>query len=562
MNLRKLFATAAIASASLPLAAQSAPKPDAPIHRVFVFGDSYSDTGRGYVDGNGPTAVWYAAQQLGIELKTPNHSFTPNDSLNFAVSGAPTGRSPGHNVTKEAMLGFGMANQVDEFVDLAHSGKLRFNPDETLFFLAGGGNDRTVPTLETVQHLEEEIQQLYAAGARRFRVAALPEQIPGFRAVALRLNTSLRMIPKDIGHKLPGATVQSSDWGLYFDAVMRSPATYGITDTKNPCAGRAIFHEDTTPCASPETFFYYHRDHPSTATHKAAGLMLAQEWQGKPVAAIAPVRLPVWPAAVPLARGHSEADTPFLEAYLPASNPTHTAVLVLPGGGYAGLALDHEGAQIGRWLAARNVAAIVLHYRVAPYQYPAPMLDAERAMRLVRSHAAEWGFNADSVGIWGFSAGGHLASFMLTHFAESLAPPMPYTPDAIDSLSARPTFGILCYPLISMGDPALSHPGSLANLLGPHPDPALVKSLSNELQVKPDSPPAFLFTTTDDRVVPVLNSIRFYEAYQQHHLPIEMHIFEHGNHGLGLAGTTPGAQAWPQLLETWLQRNGWMSHTE
>ncbi|MFC6644166.1 SGNH/GDSL hydrolase family protein [Granulicella cerasi] len=553
---------AAVFALALPccarLQAQTRPQPNAPVHRVYVFGDSYSDSGRGYVDGNGPTAVWYAAQKLGITLRTSNKSFGAQDSLNFAVSGAPTGSAPGRTVDKDALLGLGMQNQVAEFVDLVHAGKVRFDAGETLFFLAGGLNDGQGMTADTVKNLEDEMRSLYAVGARRFRIAVLPEQVPAFRRTALRLNPALWMVPAEMQRELKDASVQSSDWGLYFDAVMRSPASYGITDTKNSCAGRAIFHEDATPCADPDARFYFHAGHPSTAVHKAAGLMLAEEWQGKRVAAVAPLHLPLWAQHVPLQQGSNEADTPGIEVYTPATNTTHTAVLICPGGGYQGLAIDYEGEQVARWLAGRGVTGIVLRYRVAPYAYPVPMLDAERAMRLARAHAAEWGFSADHVGIWGFSAGGHLSSFLLTHFNEPLPAVAGYTPDATDAVSAKPTFGVLAYPVISM-QPGLKHPGSEKNLLGDPPDPALVQSLSNELQVKPDSPPVFLFSTTDDGLVPVLNTVRFYEAYVEKHVPAELHLFEHGPHGLGLSGTKPGTSAWPQLVESWMQRNGWMA---
>ncbi|MFC6645368.1 alpha/beta hydrolase [Granulicella cerasi] len=248
-----------------------------------------------------------------------------------------------------------------------------------------------------------------------------------------------------------------------------------------------------------------------------------------------------------------------MEVYTPANNLTRTAVLICPGGGYHTLAMDHEGEQIARWLAGRGVTGIVLKYRVAPYAYPVPMLDEERAMRLARSHAEEWGFDEDRVGVWGFSAGGHLASFLLAHFAEPLPEVAGYTPDAIDALPVRPAFGVLAYPVISM-KAGLTHQGSLHGLLGEHPDPALVQDLSDELQVKADSPSVFLFSTTDDAAVPVMNSVKFYEAYVEKRIPVEMHLFDHGQHGSGLAGTKPGTAAWPQLLQSWLQRNGWMSN--
>ena len=269
------------------------------------------------------------------------------------------------------------------------------------------------------------------------------------------------------------------------------------------------------------------------------------------------VHLPLWANEVPLAAGDADADKPSVDVYLPASNPTHTGVVVCPGGGYSYLSLDKEGSHASQWLTQHGVAAFVLHYRVAPYRYPAPMLDGERAMRLVRSRAIEFGIAQDHIGVWGFSAGGHVASFLMTHFSQSLA---GQTTDAIDALSARPDFGILAYAVTSMA-PGTTHPGSHQNLLGTPADPKLEADLSNELNVEPDSPPVFLFATSDDPVVPVSNSVLFYQAYIKQHLSAELHVFEHGPHGVGLAEKLPGGSVWPDLLATWMGRHGWMAVT-
>jgi acetyl esterase/lipase len=264
--------------------------------------------------------------------------------------------------------------------------------------------------------------------------------------------------------------------------------------------------------------------------------------------------LNVYPGAVPGARGHAAADRPTIDVYLPAANPTHSAVLVIPGGGYHDVEVDREGAAPAQWLAQRGVAAFVLHYRVAPYRYPAPIADAERAMRLLRSQAADFGFAPDHLGAWGFSAGGHVASVLATLFDNGVAA----SPDAIEQMSDRPNFVILAYPVISM-KPAVAHAESLENLLGPVPDPALVALLSTEDHVTPMSPPAFVFTTNDDDVVPSRNSMVYVAACQSAGVPVEFHMFEHGHHGVDLAEHLPALHLWTLLLESWMQQNQWMA---
>lgn len=254
----------------------------APVKRMYVFGDSYSDIGRGYVDGNGPTAVAYLAKRLGLEMVASNTPRAGGRSLNFAVSGAPTGSREGRSVPGGAMLGMGMKEEVQEFVGMVKSGNLKFDPATTLFFVAGGLNDALIPTAETVANLESEMQTLYGAGARRFAVAILPEKIPGFAKTGIRLNPALAAIPAEMRPKLAGAVIETSHWGAFFDEVMLHPAKYEISDTTNQCAGRAIFKEDATPCASPESHYYYHAGHPSTATHKAVGDMLYDEVMKRP----------------------------------------------------------------------------------------------------------------------------------------------------------------------------------------------------------------------------------------------------------------------------------------
>lgn len=243
---------------------------------MYVFGDSYSDIGRGYLDSDGPTAVAYLAHHLGLTLVPSNARDAAEKSLDFAVSGAPTGENPGHVVTN-GWLGLGMKNQVADFVARVHDGSVAFDAETTIFFIAGGLNDKRITTEQTVGNLEGEIEALYAAGARRFFVAVLPEKIPAFSDVGKRLNPALRNIPADMQPKLKGAELQLSQWGAFFDVVMDHPDKYGIADTMNQCAGRAIFNEDCTPCANPAGHFYYHKGHPSTAVHKAVGDMLYKE---------------------------------------------------------------------------------------------------------------------------------------------------------------------------------------------------------------------------------------------------------------------------------------------
>lgn len=262
-----------ILTAAFELIAQAA---DQRITRLYVFGDSYSDTGAGYVDGDGPTAVAYLARRLGFELKPATRADSASESLNFAVSGAQTGHGAGRKV-KDALLGRGMMDQVDDFAARVESRQVTFNPEATLFFLAGGLNDRRLASADSVGNLESEIRKLYEAGARRFRVALLPTAIPAFSEVGIRLNPELRRIPGHLQGQLPDARIAMSNWGGFFDEVMRNPSRYGIENTAEKCAGRAIFDEDVTPCPKPSAFYYYHAGHPSTAVHKVVGDKLYEE---------------------------------------------------------------------------------------------------------------------------------------------------------------------------------------------------------------------------------------------------------------------------------------------
>lgn len=262
----------------------------------------------------------------------------------------------------------------------------------------------------------------------------------------------------------------------------------------------------------------------------------------------------LWPSGAPGAQGNDDADKPELTVFLPhGANATKTGVVVAPGGGYQHLAMEKEGFAVARWLNDHGVAAFVLRYRLGPkYHHPVELGDAQRAIRLVRAHAAEYGLAEDHVGMWGFSAGGHLTATAGTHFDSGEAG----AADPIEQKSSRPDFLILAYPVITMMDSSV-HVGSKQNLLGENPNPGLVSLLSDELQVTPQTPPTFLFSTTDDKTVPIANSVMFYEALVRAGVPAEMHVFQHGAHGAGLAPTNPQLSVWPDLLIKWMRERGY-----
>ena len=265
-----------------------------------------------------------------------------------------------------------------------------------------------------------------------------------------------------------------------------------------------------------------------------------------------PKTILLWPNGAPGAQGTSAEDQPSLSIYLASQSKVPTGVVVCPGGGYVHLAMDHEGKQIAAWLNNLGVSAFVLKYRLGPkYHHPIELGDAQRALRYVRSRASEYGIDSHRIGIWGFSAGGHLASSVGTHFDQG----RPDSVDPIERESSRPDFMILAYPVITFEEPSL-HRGSRNALLGDNPDPSLIALLSNERQVTKDTPPTFLFHTSDDPVVPVENSTAFYAALRNAGVPAEMHIYEHGAHGVGLAKDDPVLRTWPDLLSNWLKARG------
>ena len=263
----------------------------------------------------------------------------------------------------------------------------------------------------------------------------------------------------------------------------------------------------------------------------------------------------LWPNGAPGALGHGEVDKPRMYPFLPKKRSTSAAVLVIPGGGYQTVAIGHEGMQIAGWLNAQGIPAFVLDYRVAPYRYPAEIEDGERAMRLIRARAAEYGIDPDRLGVWGFSAGGHLASTIGTHCDRDPVP-LAHT-DAIDKLSCRAAFMVLAYPVIGM-TPPVTHMGSRENLLGPHPNPKLEHNLSNQYQVTADTPGTFIFATSYDPVVPVQNSLDFDQALLRFHIPAELHLYDYSNHGCGLCGSILPLSTWPMLLRNWLVQRGWI----
>jgi acetyl esterase/lipase len=263
--------------------------------------------------------------------------------------------------------------------------------------------------------------------------------------------------------------------------------------------------------------------------------------------------IPLWEKSAPGALGDRDEDKPTITYYAPVdASETRTAVIVAPGGSYHFLASNHEGRQVANWLNAMGVTAFVLKYRLGPrYHHPIELGDAQRAIRIVRARAAEFGIAPDRIGIMGFSAGGHLASTAATHFDNG----NPAATDPIDRVGCRPDFAILAYPVISMSAP-YAHQGSADNLLGENADPKLREELSNELHVTPQNPPTFLFSTSEDTLVPPENSVAFYLALRKAGMPAELHIFEKGPHGVGLDLNDPLAGEWPALLRNWLRARG------
>jgi len=283
----------------------------------------------------------------------------------------------------------------------------------------------------------------------------------------------------------------------------------------------------------------------------------------RPLVARAQPAIPLWTNGAPGALGTADVDRPIITPYLPPVGTANgTAVVIFPGGGYQHLSMEKEGSDVANWLAGTGVTAfggafltMASHGTdqliVQRLMSSRSLKDAQRAIRIVRSRATEWNIDARRLGIIGFSAGGHLASTAGTHYDAGNTS----SSDPIERVSSRPDFMLLLYPVITFRDTVLMHRGSRDNLIGKAPDPALVQLLSNETQVTRDTPPTFLVHSTDDRTVPVENSIMFYQALKAKGVPAEMHIFEYGGHGFGLAPSDPTLGAWTTLCEAWVRRH-------
>ena len=247
----------------------------------------------------------------------------------------------------------------------------------------------------------------------------------------------------------------------------------------------------------------------------------------------------------------SQVTNPTIKVYLPKNveNKRFPAILICPGGGYGRLAMDHEGFEVAEWLNSLGIAGIVLKYRlpsdaIMEDKSVGPLQDAQQAMRIIRKNASEWNIDSTKIGVMGFSAGGHLASTLVTQFNKPVY-------DATINFSAHPDFGILVYPVISMSD-SLTHLGSRKGLIGEKPSEELIKEYSNELQVGKETPSCFVIHSSDDSGVNYLNSIRFYEALTANGIPSELHIYDNGGHGYGLAMRKAGPN-WTPALEAWLK---------
>lgn len=284
-----------------------------------------------------------------------------------------------------------------------------------------------------------------------------------------------------------------------------------------------------------------------------------------------PQVIPLWPEGLPdplraefdPAKSEEEVSegpritnirAPQLTVFAPdAAQANGTAIVICPGGGYQRLAYGHEGIDVARWLSAQGVTCFLLKYRQREYGHPAPLRDALRAIRIVRSRATEFGVDPERIGIIGFSAGGHLASSAATLFDHADGK----TGADLDAVSARPSFAILVYPVIMMEGPHI-HAGSRNNLIGEHAAPEMIERLSTDRQVSKATPPIFLVHTQDDATVPVENALAFYAAARRAGVPIEMHLYEQGRHGFGLKSKAPPTNEWPQRCETWLRSHGWL----
>lgn len=268
--------------------------------------------------------------------------------------------------------------------------------------------------------------------------------------------------------------------------------------------------------------------------------------------------IPLWPNGAPLAKGNASGDVPKLYYYPAIGAGVHSAVVVLPGGGYTHVVMEKEGAVEGKWLAAHGVAAFVLQYRLSPwYKYPAPMLDGSRAVRYVRSHAADFAIDPNKIGVWGFSAGGHLTGYLATEPAARDRS----NADPVERVNAHPDFAIFSYARLSM-DSSIPRPSNQEALVGDNPSPETLDKISYARHVTKDTSPSFIYSTTGDQQVNSLNATAFYDALKRAGVPVELHIFELGPHGTGMGQGLKGLaelEVWPLLLQHWMQLHGWMA---
>jgi acetyl esterase/lipase len=270
-----------------------------------------------------------------------------------------------------------------------------------------------------------------------------------------------------------------------------------------------------------------------------------------------PVKVRLWPDGAPGAKGKEDKDQPFVDVWSAAKDKANGAAFVVcPGGGYGGLAADHEGTQVAKWFNGLGVSAFVLHYRLGSqgYHYPIQLIDVQRAIRHVRANAAQYGIDPNRIGIVGFSAGGHLTSMAATLFDEK---PEGATHDAVDQVSARPDVAAPTYAVISMIE-NFGHKGSRKNLLGPSDNDTLAAQVSTERRVTAKTPPIFLFQTDEDTVVPAENAVSFYLACRKNGVPAELHVYRPGPHGVGLYLGDPVLGTWSQHFRDWLRNQGFL----
>ncbi len=268
-----------------------------------------------------------------------------------------------------------------------------------------------------------------------------------------------------------------------------------------------------------------------------------------------PETLRLWEGDAPGAKGKEDADVPTITIYRPAADKANGAsVVICPGGGYGGLAMDHEGHQVAAWLNTFGVTGFILKYRLGRrYQHPAMLTDVGRAIRTVRARAGDWKLDGARIGVLGFSAGGHLASTAATHFDDGDA----NAADAVDRENSRPDLAVLIYPVIMLSGPH-AHTGSRDNLLGENAPQEMIDLMSNEKRVTDKTPPTFLVHSIDDKPVPPENSFEFVKSLRAHNVPCQLHLYDHGGHGYGLGGKDPSLSTWPMVCGKWMESRGFL----